>query len=51
MLLIDDLPAPLLPMSSTLRCFWRLAEFIVGVERVDDAGAMRELIGRRGGHS
>jgi hypothetical protein len=30
MLRIDDLPAPLLPISNTLRCFWRfVVEFIV----------------------
>jgi hypothetical protein len=30
MLRIEDLPAPLLPINSTLRCFWRLVvEFIL----------------------
>jgi len=31
MLRIDDLPAPLFPMSSTLRCFCRFVEFMVAL--------------------
>jgi hypothetical protein len=39
MLLIDDLPAPLLPINSTLRCFCRFWEFILEDCLIDGAEA------------